>query len=135
MQDAEGVYVIVGSGLCSEHIDAILVSCGGISGKVTDLTGQTISGVLVEIYNATLSANGVIASALTGSDGTYTVIGLPVHSDNKVKFVADSLGYSNEWYADLVSVTASATTEHIDAVLEVKTTGSALPAILQLLLL
>ncbi|MCI5146695.1 MAG: carboxypeptidase regulatory-like domain-containing protein, partial [Candidatus Electrothrix sp. AR3] len=128
VQWSTDVDVLTGSTSCTV-IDAALVPCGGISGIVTDVkTGNPVAGVRVEVYNATLLPDTIIASGSTDSNGTYTINGVPGDSYNKVRFVANSLGYKNQWYdgekkstaATLIPVAASVVTPNIDAALKAK---------------
>ncbi len=103
-------------------IDAVLVLGGGISGNVTDGT-TGISGVVVVVFTHD-NINSQMGLAFTNASGDYTLTGLPT-GDYKVLFSGGSAGYLSEWFndmpdfnsADLVTVTAPATTLGIDAVL------------------
>ena len=102
-------------------INAVLAVAGSISGKVTNASGTGIANVDVEVDNP---QGTYVAEALTASDGTYTVVGLPTGSNAyAVNFSLE--GFVSQWYsnqssldnANLVSVTAPNTTTGINAVL------------------
>ena len=97
---------------------------GSISGTVS--TGSTgIAGVVVLIKDPVTSA--VVASAVTGADGSY-LAGMLMPGNYKVKFDGTSAGYIPAWYenssyakgmgaATLISVSAGVTTPGINATL------------------
>ncbi|MCI5137358.1 MAG: carboxypeptidase regulatory-like domain-containing protein [Candidatus Electrothrix sp. AR1] len=102
---------------------AMSATAGTISGRVTDGSAG-ISSVQVSVYDA--DQKYIAGNAYTDTNGDYTV-NLSV-GEYKVEFVPPyDKNYLGEWYnnkadfdnADIVTVTASATTANIDAVLEV----------------
>jgi hypothetical protein len=107
-------------GQTTTGIDAQLADGGAISGRVTDIGDNGISGISINIYDM---SNNHIAGDSTDSNGDYTVRGIPA-GDFKVQFWVGSAGnYISEWYnnqgsfasADAVSVTVGNTTTGIDA--------------------
>jgi hypothetical protein len=102
-------------------IDMTLARGGAISGRVTDsLTGAPLPYISVQATDG----NGSNGSYFTGSDGTYTINGLPSGS-YKVQFMGGWDNYLNRWYRDsadaagaaAVVVTVPETTGGIDGTL------------------
>ena len=98
-------------------ISAALQNGGGISGTVTDSGSQAaVPGASVYAYD---SSGAYAGSGVTGSDGSYTISGLPT-GPYRVEF-SDS-GYAPQFYnhqtslgtADPVAVTAGSNTAGID---------------------
>ena len=98
---ANPVSVTAGSTVTS--VDAALQIGGAISGRVTAATGGTdLSGVCVDADD---SSGDTVASAYTGVDGTYAIIGLPTGSYS-VAFATDCGNAGNfldQWYDDQAS--------------------------------
>ncbi|MGO9380146.1 MAG: carboxypeptidase regulatory-like domain-containing protein, partial [Dissulfurispiraceae bacterium] len=90
-------------------VNAVLAVGGSISGIVTNAAGMGISSVTVEIDD---DSGNYIASAVTASDGTYTVSWIPSGSYTVNFIPADGANYLLQWYnnetslgsANLVSV-------------------------------
>ena len=110
-------------------IDAVLVSGGAIRGKVTNSSGAGISGIPVYTYYASQATGNPIrrTNVITDSNGNYTVRGLTA-GNYKVQFnggaLLQSRFYNNKPYlngADVVAVTAGATSDGIDTVLAAST--------------
>jgi hypothetical protein len=102
-------------------IDLALEKGGIITGTVTDSsTGAVIKGAFVVVKN--MATGQTIASNNTDGSGAYSVAGLRT-GDYKVAFFAT--GYAQRWFdgkasvasASTVSVSAPATTAHIDMAL------------------
>lgn len=126
--------VALGAGARVDGIDATLSLGGRIAGLVTGAAEAPLANVLVLVIDTrgTPAPDDDLLSslALTGVDGTYTSAGLPAGS-YVVAFITeltggpDTLAYFDEYYndatilaeADLVAVTAGATTTRIDAIL------------------
>lgn len=119
-------------------INAELGPGGSISGQVTDIEGTPIVDALVKVYDSNSDdTDSPIEFATTGTDGFYTVTGLPALGVSfKVQFFereGDGSGAGlTEWY-DNVSYFTSATTVNagktgVDAVLEPSNTVNLIPA-------
>ena len=104
----------VTAGSTVTSVNAALKSGGAISGRVTAATGGTdLSGICVD---ATSSADDSVGSAVTGVDGTYTVIGLPTGSYT-VEFYTDdtddyygcgnSGNFLDQWYDNQASASSA----------------------------
>jgi hypothetical protein len=121
----------VGSGTATT-LDASLASGGAVSGVVTDAAGShhAVAGVSVQVTFP--GQMGPTADALTGTDGTYKVVGLDTRSDYQVCFSSsasvaggssDSTGYVPQCYDGVahggsptpVTVTAGALTTGVGA--------------------
>jgi hypothetical protein len=108
----------------TENINGVLAPGGSISGTVTDsATNEGIDDVHVYVYD---SVGTQVASASTGSSGTYQTTGIPAGT-YYVQFVSTgSQDYQSEFYndklsletADPVVVTALSVTSSIDAALD-----------------
>ena len=131
---ATAIQVTVGSN--TSGINAALASAGAILGTVDDASSHPLDGVNVEIYSASGSAAGY---ATTGSNGTYSVIGLTtgtydvcfsVSSYSEPTGGASTTGYLDQCYknvawnggtspsgATAVQVTAGSTTSNITGAL------------------
>ncbi len=73
---------------------------GGISGQVSDEFGNPIEGAWVEAFQFVGCCNqGAVA---TGSDGTYTIQGLPADS---YRVYVSASGYAAEFYDDTTDIT------------------------------
>lgn len=115
---SDPVSVVLGT--ATANINASLALGGKISGAVTN--GSTpIPNIYVSVWDGVTGA--FVSSATADTSGNYLVQGLP-SGNYKVKFVDFAQGYINQWYngktkssADLVSVTAGATTTSINAAL------------------
>lgn len=103
-------------------IDAALVPCGRIQGKVCNRSGNGIPGIWVTAASA---ANGMAGAAKTDSGGVYLLENL-APGQYKLHFIDSSGGrYRPEWYngkltidqADPVQVNAGQTLTGIDACL------------------
>ncbi len=110
--------IAVSAGNTYPHIDAAMQLGGSITGTLTSAaTGLPVSGAWVYLYQPATGQG--VASATSGTDGTYTLVGLATGSYD-VEFGAS--GYQTQWYqnqtsyssANPVSVTAGQTTAHID---------------------
>ena len=100
------------------------LTCGNISGTVTDSTTARVASVTVNIYHA---ANHMLVETVsTNPDGSYFAYNLPAGS-YKVEFDPSNTGgdYLKQWYttktdfssANSVTVTAGDTTSDINAIL------------------
>ncbi len=79
-------------------VNAALDRGGSIIGTVTDAeTGEALSGIYVEVYDATTYSS--VSSGYTGTDGTYTA-GRLRSGSYKVQFRADNGIHASEWYDD-----------------------------------
>ena len=120
------VPVVVGE--TTSGIDGVLRdrgNTGGISGRVTDLSGATgIAGLTVAAIESTFSAN--FNQALTDANGNYTIMNVPA-GQAKIFFNADLTWspYTSEYFndktdistADLVYVTQGVIEPNKDAML------------------
>lgn len=71
---SDGTPVVVASGGITPGIDFALQLGGSVAGTVTSAaTGEPLSNIEVTVWNS----NVAVASAYTGSNGTYSVPGLP----------------------------------------------------------
>ena len=135
--EASGATAIqVTAGSNTSGINAALASAGAILGTVDDASSHPLDGVYVEVYSASGAA---VASANTGSNGTYSVIGLTtgtydvcfsVSSYSPPTGGSSTTGYLDQCYknvawngaaspsgATAVQVTAGSTTTNINAAL------------------
>jgi len=78
------------------------VPTGGISGVVTDELGQPVEDAFVDAFPFEGGGQGL--GALTGPDGSYTILTLNPNS-YRVWVTAD--GYANEFYDDTTDITKS----------------------------
>lgn len=114
--------IAVAGGSTTSGINAVLVQGGSISGRVTDSAGHGISGITVNATDA--SGGSATGYAITQSDGSYTLVGMPAGS-YKLQFNGSGAGYVIQWYnnrtlpaeADSVAVTAGSTTSGINVTL------------------
>ncbi len=107
-------------------VDEQMSAGGAITGTVRDAGGSNhaLAGVTISVTNYTLSDVRIEATAATGTDGTYSVRGLPVGSNYAVCFTgneatggsSDTTGYVAECWdnqpgpATSTSVTVAAAT-------------------------
>ncbi len=119
--------VSVTASATASGIDAVMVLGGTISGTVTDASGSGLAGICV---SAIASGEPSLGSTPTTSSGAYTIAGVPAGS-YAIEFYgcATSANYIPQYYngtptgaaqisgATAVTVTASATTSGIDAVM------------------
>ncbi|MFN8493248.1 MAG: Ig-like domain-containing protein [Caldilineaceae bacterium] len=92
----------VGANGIVANIDAQLTAYGRITGVVTDLAGQPLNDITVEIY-ADPDETGIwslLNASVTGKDGTYAISGLS--GVYRVKFydAASPSRYATEYYPD-----------------------------------
>jgi len=59
-----------------KDVNLVLDMAGAISGKVLDVNGQPLVGVVVEAYNAPCKNGDWVADTLTQSDGSFLLTGL-----------------------------------------------------------
>jgi protocatechuate 3,4-dioxygenase beta subunit len=117
-QDAGTVTVAIGQTV--GNIDAQLMEGGIITGRVTDGSGNGITGVSIEIRDAT---NYTFIWAGTDGSGYYTAQGVPAGNWRVFFRASQSSNFVSEYYndkliqtsADLVNVIAGQTTANIDA--------------------
>ena len=120
-QDTANV-VSVSAGADTDHIDAVMQPGGSISGTVTAAGGGPLEGICV---NASPPEGQGGSGTNTGSDGKYTITGLPA-GDYQVQFsigCGNSGNYAAQWYdnqptqetATSVPVTVGADTGSINA--------------------
>src|SRR5664280_3336270 len=118
--------VTVTAGSTTTSIDAALQPGGTIAGTVIVAGGTALGGICVQASQN--NAGGGSGFAITASDGTYSIAGLPAGSYS-VQFYTgcgNSGNYLTQWYnnetsfgsADPVTVTAGSTTTSIDAALQ-----------------
>jgi protocatechuate 3,4-dioxygenase beta subunit len=124
---AEADRVVVNYGAVT-GIDAALAVApagslpGGITGMVTDESGNPVFGITVSVAEA--GSGDFAGSAYTASDGTYRVRYL-LQGNYTIKFSDPNGAYRTEWYddaeseadADPVSVSNSTQTGEVDAAL------------------
>lgn len=113
--------VPVALGVTVPGIDATIVAAGGITGTVTNESGNVLEGMCVDAF----LDGGFAGSGLTAGDGVFSVDRLAT-GDYKLHF-SDCAGaiYKAEWYndkvslatADAVGVLQGESTTSIDAVL------------------
>jgi len=124
--------LVTSVGATTSGINAALVSGGALSGTVTDAAGTHHGLAKVEVTVYSLSGTG-FGGAVTATNGSYTVTGLPTGTDYQVCFHAtgatggasDALGYLDQCYNNQpssgtptpVTVAAGATRPAIDAAL------------------
>jgi hypothetical protein len=116
---AEATKVPVTSTSPASEVNAALASEGSIAGTVTNTSNKNLEGIEVLVYG---SAEELITSADTESNGTYTVEGLAA-GKYKVEFVSKSGEYISQYYsgkakfseADEVTVAAGTSKGGIDA--------------------
>jgi Carboxypeptidase regulatory-like domain len=121
---SEANEVTVTAGASAGPINAAMAVGGGsVSGTVTSAaTGKPIAKVAVKVYEAGV---GHIASALSATNGTYTVSGLTPGS-YEIEFVPPSDAYLTQYYGGVasleaespVAVSAGKTTTGINAALK-----------------
>src|SRR5664280_25456 len=129
--EASATPVPVGTGVTTPNIDAAMVTGGQISGHVTVAsTGADLANICViaAVVGIPSPQPGWLGGAtVTGSDGTYIIMGLDPANTYDVSF--DSLGFgpggcTNSNYVDqpwptAVSVTTGGTSTGIDAAMAV----------------
>jgi len=119
----EASAITVASGATVSAIGADLQAAGSLSGTVTAAaTSADLSGICVQATGEDLQAVGL---GTTGSDGTYSITGLPadLYSVEFSTGCGNSGNFESQWYnnetsqfsADPVTVTANANTPSIDA--------------------
>lgn len=95
-----GTDITVPNASTVENINAQLaLGSSSISGKVKSPYGLPLAGILVETYNVTEQVRG--PSALTGSDGNYTVGGLSPRI-YRLRFVSTNGVHIGEVYNDVI---------------------------------
>ncbi|QEM66802.1 hypothetical protein FO488_00585 [Geobacter sp. FeAm09] len=124
--------VTVSDGETTPLATAVLVT-PSISGKVSNLAGTALSGITIDIFdastfNAVTDTNGeLITTVQTRADGTYLLGGVPAGSYKIIFNSAATNGYAKQYYnnkttslssADTVVVTSNATTTAINATLK-----------------
>ena len=117
--------VAVATGQAVTGIGDALAAGGSITGTVTDASGSPLAGICVAASGNTYSQFG---SAVTASNGSYTITGLP--TDTYTVSFGPGCGnggpYANQYYDNIpqsgtpaqVSVTAGATTPSIGDTLQ-----------------
>ncbi len=110
----------VADGVNPVNIDFTLVKGGSISGKVvSDANSNSIAYVHIDVWDYNTSE--WISCADTGSDGTYTVHGLPVGSYRvRVSTSLNKLPYDEEYYDD---TTNSHAAKKVDVIVGQDTPG------------
>lgn len=119
--EAEAEVVSVSAGSTRGSIDAAMHPGGKIMGTVTAALGHAP----LENIQVCVRGGSTSSCTATGSDGTYTMSGLP-SGEYKVKFSPGSQNYVRQFYsgkatgksADPVAVTAGQTKSGIDAQLQ-----------------
>jgi hypothetical protein len=118
----------------AEYVDAVKVSVQGtgdtvldnavlalgaeVAGVIKDSNDQPLAGVEVLAFDSKSSATGYIFSqtaSVTGSDGQYSLVGLPLDTDYYVFFWATATDYVSQWYS---GNPLSGTVKGIDATLQ-----------------
>ncbi|OGD18270.1 MAG: hypothetical protein A2W03_14105 [Candidatus Aminicenantes bacterium RBG_16_63_16] len=127
-----GTPVVLTDGAVVPNIDAVLETCGWVTGRVTNGAGAGIANVQVRTHDA-LTNDRVDAGPKTDAAGYYSIGGVRP-GQYKIFFSASEAAggqYAAEFYndkltlpaADGVTVTADQTTANIDAVLGPGTAG------------
>jgi len=124
-----GTPVTVRAGKMTSGLVDYLLVAGAISGRVTDSANRAISNVSVSVYDLD-DPSQYSSGAVTRSDGSYTVTGLPAGSyqvcfSSQGATGASTIGYLDECYDDQppyssgtpVPVTLGHTSSGIDAAL------------------
>jgi Carboxypeptidase regulatory-like domain len=101
---SEASEVTVAAGASTSAINAAMATAdGSVSGTVTSAaSGKPVANVAVKVYE---SGEGHIASALSGSNGAYTVSGLAPGS-YEIEFVPPSDEYLTQYYGGVASLEA-----------------------------
>jgi GDSL-like Lipase/Acylhydrolase family/Carboxypeptidase regulatory-like domain len=115
--------LVVTAGTTTGEVNAQLQQGGQISGTVTNGFDEPVGGVAVTVQST--EANGPTRTITTGSDGVYSVVGLPSGSYT-IEFNAEGKGYVRQFYdsaqeygdARPVVVTAGSTSKEVDAELQ-----------------
>jgi protocatechuate 3,4-dioxygenase beta subunit len=115
---ADANEIPVTDGQITPGVDVQLLTGGSVTGTVTDISGNPIQNVNVNLY----LTSGSYKTAVTNAEGKYEIVGLTT-GNYKVRFNATGTGYCSEWYidktsydtADPIPVTAGQTTPDIDA--------------------
>jgi hypothetical protein len=126
--------VPVTNGQATTSINIALAPSGAISGRVTDLTTNAVSGMAVTVYD--ISGTRLVGSGITDASGNYTVSVGAASGSFKIQFGGVNPGavqYLPQWYhgsssqatAQTVTVNNSEFKTGIDAVM---TTSADLPA-------
>ncbi|MCU0286523.1 MAG: carboxypeptidase regulatory-like domain-containing protein, partial [Acidobacteria bacterium] len=114
--DADAIPVTEGQ--TTTRIDAQLLTGGSVTGTVTDLSGNPIQNLSVNLY----LTSGSYKPTTTNANGEYEIGGLAA-GNYKIYFNGSSTDYCSEWYADKtsyssadpISVTTGQTTGAINA--------------------
>jgi 5-hydroxyisourate hydrolase-like protein (transthyretin family) len=114
-EESSATSFAVTTGQATTGIDATLPAYGAVSGTVTDASTQTgVSGITVAVLS---SYGSQVASAVTGTGGAYTVVGIP-SGTYTVQFAPSGTGGDYLPTSQTgVSVTNGATTSGIDQAL------------------
>ncbi len=76
-----GAVVAATTGSMTTGIDAIMSVAGGISGTVKDSSSDPLEGVYVQVFGVSAGSLSAYSRAVvTGTDGTYSITGLPTGS-------------------------------------------------------
>jgi hypothetical protein len=111
--------VSVTSGVITPGINAVMGQWGIITGKVTNSSHAGLSGITVNVYDASGNLVPNIQGVPTGADGSFTITVIPAGS-YKIKYSGSSQGYIDLLYpADttLVDVFAGVSKVLPDAVM------------------
>jgi hypothetical protein len=119
METADKITVIAGQTVTG--INAQLIRLGIISGKVTNLNNNPLSGIEVLAYNE----NSHLEYSYSNENGFYSIKGLQL-GQYKIKFDGNDLNYLSEWYndqnsmetADVISIIIGQTVENVNASLQ-----------------
>jgi len=108
--EAEGAglasQVTLQAGSSVGHVDAALAESATVSGDVTAAkTGAAVKEATVFVQSA---ASGVVHTAITAEDGSYSVTGLPAGS-YKVEFSAEGQGFLSQLYDGQPTIGAAQT--------------------------
>jgi len=106
--------IVVTEGATTSGIDAEMADAGSMSGTITSSSGGDIEGAFVAIYDAPTPA-GPVDTAITVSDGTYSMTGL-APGDYFVQFSGPN--HFGEWYDDVDNWNPGGTTITIVAGLD-----------------
>lgn len=93
---------------------------GGISGRVTNQSGEPLEGVFVGVSGGT-QTNGIFRSTVTANDGTYTLSGIVLEDPNGLPIASFSVfaaadGYASQSESD-VEISDGKTITNVDFVL------------------
>ncbi len=92
---ADGVEVSAGA--ITENISFQLVESGSLSGQVQLADGTSLSGLALSVYSDPCDEQSIVAKAISGSDGTFSLAKVPV---GEVYLHTSSTEYLSSWWQD-----------------------------------